>query len=275
MNWSNLDHTIFWPHEHVGWNQFEGETLVESQAASVLHQKRLTGGQTALETPSTHIVPNYCSDWPGVRRWERNQTLNFSLRLSFFKLCVSISVTFYVNNVPHYENAPDETVWKSAPLSTYLNDISISYKSMKAGFSLVPRGPTTRCDELVQNRHNLILKLCLVEWCYTEALHSPNTCLCLHCLEQNGPVQTQTGASYSRDSVLDKIGGYCMTGPNAQTSDVAYLYLCNRKLWNRLTVNVEGYLLLVFFLVVCTHLNGVLFCLLSPIVACCWAVSSN
>lgn len=138
MNWSNLDHAIFWPHEHVGWNQLEGETLVESQAASVLHQKRLTGGQTALETPSPHILPNYCSDWPGVRRWERNQTLNFSLWLSFFKLYVSISVTFHVNSVPHYENAPDETVWKSAPLSTYLNDISISYKSMKAGFSLVP-----------------------------------------------------------------------------------------------------------------------------------------
>ncbi len=45
--------------------------------------------------------------------------------LSFFILDTTISVTFHANNqVQHYECLPKETVWKYAPLSTFLNNIT-------------------------------------------------------------------------------------------------------------------------------------------------------
>lgn len=64
---------------------------------------------TNFVTPKTDnptFTPTFCSGGPGVRRWERRRSLNFSLKVSFLILHEATSVTFRLHRQVH--QGPDE-----------------------------------------------------------------------------------------------------------------------------------------------------------------------
>lgn len=149
----------------------------------MLHQKCPSGGQIASETPSIHT---WFSDWPAVKRWERNH-LNFSHWLSFFfhslrnyfclfsceqpsaalwipskrdglKMCAVILVFKHDHNLPFIYDG-----WLFTPPS--------SVAVLNSCKHLISTWSGDMLYELGLYEHNPTLKLCVSELCCTQGLY--------------------------------------------------------------------------------------------------------